>query len=123
MAAMNVQMIGLYVSDLDRCVDFYRALGIPLKVDAHGSYHHAEHSFQDPYFHFALFPAETEEQVSRAHVAFLVEDCEESTRQAVADGGEQLEGPKTVEYSGGGITSMVRDPSGNTVELFEGRQK
>ena len=123
MTAMNVRMIGLYVTGLDSCVDFYRALGIPLKVDAHGSYHHAEHSFQDPYFHFALFPAETEEQVSRAHVAFLVEDCEEATRHAAAGGGVIAEPPSPVEYSGGGITSTVRDPSGNTVELFESRQK
>ena len=123
MTAMNVQMIGLYVSDLDRCVDFYRALGIPLKVDAHGSYHHAEYSFHDPYFHFALFLAESEEEVSRAHVAFGVEDCEEATRRAAAGGGVIVEAPKSVEYSGGGTTSMVRDPSGNTVELFESRQK
>ena len=119
MAAVNVQMIGLYVTDLDRCVDFYRALGIPLKVDAHGSYHHAEHSFHDPYFHFALFPAESELQVSRAHVAFGVEDCEEATRRAAAGGGVIVEAPIPAEYSGGGITSTVRDPSGNTVELFQ----
>ena len=123
MDAINVQMIGLYVSDFERCVAFYRGLGIPLKVDAHGSYHHAEHSFQNPYFHIALFPAESAEQVSHAHVAFRVEDCKEATRRAVAGGGEIVEHPKTVEYSGGGVTSLVRDPAGNIVELFQGRQQ
>ena len=118
--AINVQMIGLYVADFERCVDFYRGLGISLKVDAHGSYHHAEHSFQSPYYHFALFPAEAEEQVSHAHAAFRVDDCDEATRPAVAGGGELVEHPKTVEYSGGGLTILVRDPSGNVVELFEG---
>lgn len=53
----GVQMSGLYVADFETSVRFYRdVLGIPLKIDAHGDYHHAEYSFPDPYFHFALFP-------------------------------------------------------------------
>ena len=116
---VNIQMIGLFVSDFDSCVHFYRALGIPLEVDAHGSYHHAEYSFQDPYFHFALFPAEADGLPSRSHVSLHVDDCEEATRQALANGGNLLMPSKLVTYSGGGITSMVYDPAGNIVELFE----
>ncbi len=118
-ATVNVQMIGLFVSDFDSCVDFYRALGIPLEVDAHGSYHHAEYSFQGPYFHFALFPAEAGELPSRTHVSLQVGDCEEATRRALANGGNLASPAKRVPYSGGGIASMVHDPAGNVVELFE----
>ncbi len=120
---LNVQMVGLFVSDFEGCTEFYRALGIPLEVDAHGAYHHAEHSFHDPYFHFALFPAETEGRSSSAHVTLVVEDCAAATQLALASGGEIVEPPASVGYSGGGITSTVLDPSGNRVELFERRRE
>ena len=75
----GVQMVGLFVADLESAVEFYRdVLGIPLQVDAYGAHHHADYFFRDPYFHFALFPAAAGRPIGRAHVTFRVDDCREA---------------------------------------------
>ena len=81
----GVQMVGLYVTDFDAAVRFYHdVLTIPLAIDAHGDYHHAEHSFMDPYFHFAIFPASAGTPRTRAHIAFRVDDCRAVFERAIA---------------------------------------
>ena len=74
-AVRGVQMVGLFVNDFDASLGFYRdGLGVPLVVDAHGDYHHAEVSFQNPYFHFAIFPSERPSTQRPAHITFVVSD-------------------------------------------------
>ena len=115
-----MNMIGLYVRDFDASVRFYRdTLGIPLQVDAHGDYHHAEYSFHDPYFHFAIFPVESAGNVAVTHVSFLVDDCRHSFDRAVAAGAAAVREPETVPYAGGGIIGGVTDPDVNVVEFFQ----
>ena len=113
MATMNVQMIGLYVTDLDRCVDFYRALGIPLKVDAHGSYHHAEHSFHDPYFHFALFPKEAAREPA---LGLFVEDLDAAHERLVGMGAQVDRAPYVAPW---GREARYLDPDGNLISITE----
>ena len=116
----GMNMIGLYVRDFDASLRFYRdVLGIPLKVDAHGDYHHAEYSFRDPYFHFAIFPAEPAGELAVTHVSFLVDDCRRSFDAAVAAGAPVVREPEVVPYAGGGIVGGVTDPDGNVVEFFQ----
>ena len=116
----GVQMVGLFTDHFDDAVRFYRdGLGVPLEVDSHGDYHHADCSFHDPYFHFAIFPNEGAPGTKPTHVAFAVTDCEAALRQTCDFGGRILIEPRTVPYSGGGISCEILDPYGNHVELFQ----
>ena len=118
--AQGVQMIGLFTDHFDAAVRFYRdGLGVPLEVDPHGDYHHAEWSFHDPYFHFAIFPNESAPGTKPAHISFLVENCGAALRQACDFGGRTLIEPHNVHYSGGGTSCEVLDPDGNHIELFQ----
>jgi len=113
-------LVGLFADDFDAAVRFYReGLGFPLEVDAHGDYHHADGSFHDPYFHFAIFPNETDPSKKPAHITFVVEDCAATLSQACDFGGRTLVEPRRVEYSGGGMSCEVLDPDGNHIELFQ----
>lgn len=116
----NVQMVGLYVQDFDAALSFYRdLLRIPLTVDAHGNYHHADFSFPKPYFHFALFPAGRDSTQRPVHVTFLVDDCREVFNRLRETGIEIVREPESVGYSGGGISCTVLDPDKNYIELFQ----
>ena len=116
----GVQMLGLYTADFDSAVRFYRdVLAIPLAIDAHGDYHHAEWSFTDPYFHFAIFPVGEDGRPALTHVAFRVDDCRQVFERAVAAGAPVIHEPAHRSYSGGGLSAQVRDPDGNSVEFFE----
>ena len=118
--ATGIQMVGLFANDFDVSVRFYReGLGVPLEVDAHGDYHHADMSYHNPYFHFAIFPNEGARDSKPAHVTFVVNDCEAILRQALGFGGEVLKEPRPVPYSGGGVACEVLDPDGNHIELFQ----
>ena len=120
----GIQMIGLFVRDFDAALHFYRdLLGIPLAVDPHGAYHHAEYSFRDPYFHFALFPQDTEHTGrAAAHVAFTVADCRKAFASVTAAGAVVVHAPRYMTYSSGGLSAEILDPDGNHVELFEPQQ-
>ena len=116
----GVQMVGLFVTDLESAVEFYRnVLGIPLEVDAHGERRHADYSFRDPYFHFALFPEAAGRAIGPTHVTFRVEDCREAVRRATGAGAQVIHEPRLMPYSGGGLAAEVLDPDGNHIELFE----
>jgi catechol 2,3-dioxygenase-like lactoylglutathione lyase family enzyme len=111
-------MVALRVKDFDASLTFYRdVLGVPLEVDSHNR--HAEHSFHDPYFHFAIFPAAPGAESMHAHVAFGVASCREVFDRAVAAGAQPVTAPRAMPYAGGGISAVLADPDGNQVELFE----
>jgi predicted enzyme related to lactoylglutathione lyase len=113
-------MVGLYVRDFDAALRFYReVLGIPLGVDSHGDYHHADYSFHEPYFHFAIFPISTGRPAGDVHLSFSVEDCLDAFSRAVAAGAPVRREPGRVSYSGGGWSAEVLDPDGNEVEFFQ----
>ena len=116
----GVQMVGLFTDHFAAAVRFYReGLGVPLEVDSHGDYHHADCSFHDPYFHFAIFPNESVPGTKPVHVTFVVENCRVALRQACDFGGRTLIEPRNVDYSGGGTSCEVLDLDGNHIELFE----
>ena len=116
----GVPMIGLFSDHFDDAVRFYRdGLGVPLEVDSHGDYHHADYSFHEPYFHFAIFPNEGAPGTKPMHIGFDVADCKAALRQAREFGGKTRIEPRDVTYGGGGISCEVLDPDGNHVELFQ----
>lgn len=120
MTISAVQMVGLYVRDFESALRFYRdALGIPLEIDAHGDDHHADYSFREPYFHFAIFPTRTGQVSAPTHLSFNVVDCRDAFHRAVAAGAPVKLEPRPVNYSGGGLSAEVLDPDGNEIEFFQ----
>jgi predicted enzyme related to lactoylglutathione lyase len=116
----GVVMVALRVTDFAASLSFYRdVLGVPLEVDGNVDHQHAEYSFHDPYFHFAIFPAQAGAESLRAHVSFQTENCRELFERAVAVGAVVVEAPRTMPYAGGGTSAVLADPDGNHVELFE----
>ncbi len=95
----GIQMVGLFVNDFDASLRFYRdGLGIPLTVDAHGDYHHAEVSFQNPYFHFAIFPTRGASTERPTHITFVASDVKDAVAHIGRWGDEVTDGPRLVEY-------------------------
>lgn len=124
MPAETIQMVGLYVRDFDAVLRFYRDIvGIPLEVDAHGDYHHADYSFHEPYFHFAIFPAPPGKSTGGVHLSLRVGDCQDVFDRAVSAGALVKREPSRVTYSGGGWSAEVLDPDGNEVEFFQSQAK
>ena len=116
----GVLMVAFRVKDFEASLHFYRdVLGVPLEVDANADYQHAEYSFHDPYFHFAIFPAQPGAESLRAHVSFQTASCRETFERAVAVGAVVVTAPRTMPYAGGGLSAVLADPDGNHVELFE----
>jgi len=114
----GVLMVAFRVRDFEASLHFYRdVLGVPLEVD--GENRHAEYSFSEPYFHFAIFPAAPGGESLRAHVAFQTANCRDLFEQAVAAGAEAVTPPRAMPYAGGGISAVLADPDGNQIELFE----
>ena len=114
----GVLMVAFRVRDFEASLHFYRdVLGIPLEVDNENK--HAEYSFHNPYFHFAIFPAQPGAESVRTHVAFQAANCRELFDSAVAAGAEAVTAPRSMPYAGGGISAVLADPDGNQVELFE----
>ena len=105
-------------------IKFYQdGLGVPLQIDAQGDYHHADMSYDDPYFHFTIFPNEGRVSSKPTHITFVVPNCESGLRRALDFGGELFRGPHTVDYSGGGTTCQVLGPGGNHVKFLEPRMR
>jgi catechol 2,3-dioxygenase-like lactoylglutathione lyase family enzyme len=90
----GVWMVAFRVRDFEASLHFYRdVLGLPLEVDSNNK--HAEYSFHDPYFHFAIFPALPGEKSVRAHIAFQAPSCGDLFAQAVAAGAEVVTEPRS----------------------------
>ncbi len=111
----------LYVSDLERSVQFYRdLLQVPLEPGSNEPAddpwiggRHAEISWRDgAYLHFALFPARPPHRVtSGAEVGLLVADAADFHQQ-IASRVEVLHEPRPEPW---GLTARYLDPDGNIV--------
>ena len=114
MSEIRPCFVALRVRDPEASVRFYRdALGVPLHADEEGTHH--EYSWQEPYFHFALFPAEPEEP----GLGFAVDDIDAAHERAVAAGATVVEPPRQQPW---GRSARYRDPDGNQVELTDLRR-
>ena len=101
----------LRVRDPEACARFYRdAIGIPLHPDEANTHH--EYSWDEPYFHFAIFPADAEQPA----LAFAVGDLDAAHKRAVAAGATVVYPPKQQPW---GRTARYVDPDGNQVELTD----
>jgi lactoylglutathione lyase len=105
--AKDLEIVFVYVSDIDRSVSFYRdVLGIPLEQDAH-----------DLDWYAARFPSGVRFALHGAHegampqppgsviVDFVVDDVDEALRR--------------LEQAGVAIRSVMRERWGSTIEVAD----
>ena len=99
-------------------VRFYRdVVGVPLEEEDHSEEGpHNEHSWHDPYFHFAIFPASADNEPTRSELAFGVEDVQEVHARAVAAGTRIVDAPRKRPW---GFGATYLDPDGNSVGVYE----
>ena len=123
----RIIFVALNVSDLERCVAFYRdAFAIEFHSDRnepaddtwYGGIHAAFSWTDGAFLHFALFPAAPPERgVSRdVQLGFSVTDIGAAHQRAVAAGAAVVHGPRGEPW---GTTARYRDPDGNLVSITQ----
>jgi lactoylglutathione lyase len=112
----------LFASDIGRTVAFYRALGLPLQVDDHGTDEGPLHYACDlDGCHFAVFPADGEgkspglRQSGSSFPGFTVESVEETVEAARAFGARVIQEPSVYPW---GLRAVLEDPDGRSVEVY-----
>ena len=113
----------LYVSDLERSVQFYRdLLEVPLEPGSNEPEddpwiggQHAEISWRDgAYLHFALFPARPPHQItSGVEIGLMVADAAK-LHELIENQVKVLHAPRPEPW---GLTARYMDPDGNIVGI------
>lgn len=110
----SIDAIFISTQNMQKLIDFYQTLGVPLKVNDHGSGLHAEADIGD--IHFALQPWKAHEG-SKGNVSFSfhVPNLEEYCRELESKG-LKFTRPAT-PMSFGGVIAVIHDPDGNQIFL------
>lgn len=99
-----------------RLIDFYSALGVPLKINDHGGGLHAEADFGE--VHFAIWGRAAHEPVEASNICFSfhVPELEAYYEKLKAKGIQFDQAPTTLPF--GGVVTGLRDPDGNRITLM-----
>lgn len=112
-----LNLLVLYVTDLDTAVRFYTACGLNFNLEQHGSgpLHHSA-VIAEPLV-LELYPR-GEGAVTRTRLGFAVDDAAVVVADLRAAGYTDISEPSDLDY---GRVRVARDPDGNAVELVEAR--
>jgi predicted enzyme related to lactoylglutathione lyase len=100
--------------NMEKLIEFYKTLGVPLKVNDHGGGLHAEADFGD--VHFALQPWKSQE-IPKSNISFsfhvpnLEEYCQSLESQGIKFS------VRVAPQPFGGVTAELHDPDGNHIFL------
>lgn len=110
----SVNALFVSAANMEASIQFYRTLGVPLKVNDHGGGMHAEADFGE--VHFALQPWKAPATpTSNVSFSFQVDDLEEYCETLVAKGLKFKSMPQPQPF--GGVTAEIYDPDGNHIFL------
>ncbi len=110
----SINAIFISTKNMNNLIEFYKTLGVPLKVNDHGGGLHAEADFGK--LHFALQPWKTNETTkSNVSFSFNVPNLEKYHEELVAKGIKFTTPPTPHPF--GGVTAEVHDPDGNHIFL------
>jgi lactoylglutathione lyase len=107
-------LLVLRARDLDRALEFYRALGLELVQHSHGNgpVHLASESEGQV---FEIYPlGHNDVPTSSARIGFSVPSVDATYRALLAAGGQQVSSPRNSQW---GRRAIVADPDGHRVEL------
>jgi len=116
---MNLASVVLFTGQLERCIAFYRALGVPLEDEDHGDGH--VHSAVDlDGVHIAIFPgtgpgpALPHRATGATFIGFWVPSLGAAKDAAVSLGATLISDHQTCQW---GCRVVLTDPDGRAVEL------
>ena len=117
----RVAEINVGVADLSAARNFYQdAFEVEFGEDRHGDgpiHFHASFGTwpTDSFFLLTLWPSE--ERAGTANFGFVVDDLDGAYKRALNAGGSEIYPPREVD--GMPRTAQLKDPSGNTVHLYQ----
>ncbi|WP_226011537.1 VOC family protein [Halomicrobium salinisoli] len=120
---MDVAHVALWVSDVDRAVEFYTGIGLERQWEftldgvenVYVGGEHGELQFKhDPDRTTPIAPSRADVD----HVALTVDDVEETVENAVDLGGSVVTEPTVIDDADAYV-AFVEDPEGYTVEFVE----
>jgi lactoylglutathione lyase len=114
-SALTLSLLVLRVSNLERSVAFYSALGLTFECEKHRT--GPEHfSAQVGDTLFELYPASERFPVARLRLGFTVTSIEAVLAQWRETGCNVLSGPQA---SPDGLRAVIADPDGHRIELTQ----
>ena len=118
MEVERIVFTALRTVNYDSTVPFYRdIIGVPLEEKDHGDEgSHNELSWHGPYFHFAIFRAQDDEERTGAELSFNSKNVRAVHARAIAAGITVTQEPQERPW---GLSATYRDPDGNSVGVTE----
>lgn len=115
MAETELNLVVLRSPDLERSARFYRALGIPLVREQHGT--GPEHfAGRAGHVIFEIYPQGNGEGTTKTRIGFSVGSLTYVLSVVESAGGTVISNPQDTEW---GRRAVVADPDGHRVELAE----
>lgn len=113
---MRINLIVIRVSDIERSACLYRALGLALTREKHGT--GPEHYSADlEGTIFELYPQSTDQEgTSRIRLGFTVNQLDRVVNACVTAGARLVASPKESSW---GRRAVIEDPDGHKIELTE----
>ncbi|HRK07288.1 MAG TPA: VOC family protein [Pseudobdellovibrionaceae bacterium] len=110
----SIDAVFISTPNMEKVIDFYKTLGVPLKVNDHGGGLHAEADFGD--VHFAIQPW-TSHDAPKGNVSFSfqVPNLEEYCRELESKGLKFTRPATPMPF--GGVIAVIHDPDGNQIFL------
>src|SRR5262249_1909732 len=114
----GLSVIVLWSERFQQCIDFYKALGLPLEEEDHGD-GPVHYACEIGTAHFAIFPGKPGSAVARGNgggtqIGFQVSSVDECFMVAKKLGASVVWEPKDMPW---GRAALVCDPDGRPVEL------
>jgi predicted enzyme related to lactoylglutathione lyase len=115
MADAELNLVVLRSTDMERSARFYRALGVQLAQEHHGS--GPEHfAGQAGRVVFEIYPQGNGESTAKTRIGFSVRSLAEVLSKLEQPGGSVVSNPQDTEW---GRRAVIADPDGHRVELVE----
>ncbi len=115
MITPSLNLLVLYVTDLEASVRFYTACGLNFEKERHGTGPLHYSSTAPSGLVIEIYPRGTR-QPTRTRLGFAAEDTATLVADLAAAGWPDVSAPRDLDY---GRVRLVRDPDGNAVELVE----
>ena len=110
----SIDAIFISTPNMAKLIEFYKTLGVPLKVSDHGGGLHAEADFGD--VHFALQPWKSHDAPkSNVSFSFQVPKLEEYCHELESKGLTLTRSATPMSF--GGVIAVIHDPDGNQIFL------
>lgn len=114
-SAVGLELLVIYVADIDRSKQFYDVIGLSFSEEKHGNgpRHYAAQIGSSV---FELYPASKGDEGSKVRLGFRVPSIESKLQALQATGGQVV---SPLRHSSVGRRAVVADPDGHRVELME----